>query len=89
MKQIYEDTSFTIGNTPIVKLNNITDLKNIFVKMEARNPSFSVKCRIGSNMIWDAEKKGLIDKSKTLIEATSGNTGISLAFVASARGYKL
>lgn len=85
---IYTDNSLSIGNTPLVKINRIGN-GNIYAKIESRNPSFSVKCRIGANMIWDAEQKGILDKSKTLIEPTSGNTGIALAFVAAARGYKL
>lgn len=86
--QVYDDNSLSIGNTPLVKLNRVTG-GNVYVKMEARNPSFSVKCRIGANMIWDAEKKGILTKGKEIIEATSGNTGIALAFVAASRGYKL
>ncbi|CAL4318412.1 cysteine synthase A [Buchnera aphidicola] len=88
MKKIYTDNSFTIGNTPLVRLNNM-GLGNILVKIESRNPSFSVKCRIGANMIWSAEKKGQLTAKKELIEATSGNTGIALAYVAAARNYKL
>lgn len=88
MTKIFEDNSTSIGNTPIVKLNRVTT-GNVFAKMEARNPSFSVKCRIGANMIWDAEKTGVLTKDKELIEPTSGNTGIALAFVAASRGYKL
>ena len=85
---VYEDNSLSIGNTPLVKLNRITK-GNVYAKMEARNPSFSVKCRIGANMIWDAEKKGVLTEGKELVEPTSGNTGIALAFVAASRGYKL
>ncbi len=88
MSGIYKDNSETIGNTPLVKLNHITD-KNVFVKVEARNPATSVKCRIGANMIWDAEKRGLLKPGMTIVEPTSGNTGIALAFVCAARGYKL
>ncbi|QCI18061.1 cysteine synthase A [Buchnera aphidicola (Aphis nasturtii)] len=88
MSKIYKDNSFTIGNTPIVRLNKIGN-GNILAKIESRNPSFSVKCRIGANMIWDAEKKGNLNKNITLIEATSGNTGIALAYVAAARNYNL
>lgn len=88
MNKIYEDNSLTIGNTPLVKLNNMGK-KNILLKIESRNPSFSVKCRIGANMIWDAEKKGKLNKNIEIIEATSGNTGIALAYVAAARNYKL
>ena len=85
---IYEDNSLAIGNTPLVKLNRVTK-GNVYAKMEARNPSFSVKCRIGANMIWDAEKRGILTEGKELVEPTSGNTGIALAFVAASRGYKL
>lgn len=85
---IFTDNSHTIGNTPLVKLNRVTG-GNVYAKVEARNPSFSVKCRIGANMIWDAEKSGALTKDKEIIEPTSGNTGIALAFVAAARGYKL
>ncbi|MGF1730398.1 cysteine synthase A [Photobacterium kasasachensis] len=88
MSKIYEDNSLTIGNTPLVRLNRVSK-GNVLAKVEARNPSFSVKCRIGANMIWDAEKKGLLKEGVELVEPTSGNTGIALAFVASARGYKL
>ena len=86
--QIYDDNSQAIGKTPLVKLNRVTG-GNVYAKIEARNPSFSVKCRIGANMIWDAEKKGILSEGKELVEATSGNTGIALAFVAAAKGYKL
>jgi cysteine synthase A len=88
MSEIYTDNSQSIGNTPLVKLNRVTG-GNVYAKIEARNPSFSVKCRIGANMIWDAEKSGRLTKDKELIEPTSGNTGIALAFVAASRGYKL
>ncbi|WP_028862594.1 cysteine synthase A [Psychromonas aquimarina] len=88
MTKIFSDNSQTIGNTPLVRLNNVTT-GNVFAKVESRNPSFSVKCRIGANMIWDAEKKGTLTKEKELVEPTSGNTGIALAFVAAARGYKI
>ncbi len=91
MSRIYEDNSFAIGHTPLIKLNSIT--KNakatVLAKIEGRNPAYSVKCRIGANMIWDAEKKGLLNKDKVIIEPTSGNTGIALAYTAAARGYKL
>jgi cysteine synthase len=88
MSKIYEDNSLTIGNTPLVRLNKVSK-GNVLAKVEARNPSFSVKCRIGANMIWDAEKSGKLKAGIELVEPTSGNTGIALAFVAAARGYKL
>ncbi|AVF33553.1 cysteine synthase A [Rahnella sikkimica] len=88
MSKIYEDNSLTIGHTPLVRLNRIGNGR-ILAKVESRNPSFSVKCRIGANMIWDAEKRGILTKDIELVEPTSGNTGIALAYVAAARGYKL
>ena len=91
MAKIYEDITKTIGNTPLVKLNNITKglESTVVAKMEFFNPMASVKDRIGIAMIETAEKAGLIKKDTILIEPTSGNTGIALAFVAAARGYKL
>ena len=91
MRKIYSDNSQSIGNTPLVKLNHLTQgLKTtVLAKIEGRNPACSVKCRIGAAMIWDAEKKGLIKPGVEIIEPTSGNTGIALAYVAAARGYKL
>ncbi|OEE45397.1 cysteine synthase A [Vibrio anguillarum] len=88
MSKIYEDNSLTIGNTPLVRLNKVSKGK-VLAKIEARNPSFSVKCRIGANMIWEAEKVGTLKPGVELVEPTSGNTGVALAFVAAARGYKL
>ncbi|MCR9385613.1 cysteine synthase A [Vibrio metoecus] len=88
MSKIYEDNSLTIGNTPLVRLNKVSQGK-VLAKVESRNPSFSVKCRIGANMIWEAEKQGKLKPGVELVEPTSGNTGIALAFVAAARGYKL
>ena len=88
MSKIYEDNSLTIGHTPLVRLNRIGNGR-ILAKVESRNPSFSVKSRICANMIWDAEKRGILTTGKELVEPTSGNTGIALAFVAAARGYKL
>ena len=88
---IYQDNSLSIGNTPLVKLNRVTDgaPATILAKIEGRNPAYSVKCRIGAAMIWDAEKRGILRLGKELIEPTSGNTGIALAFVAAARGYPI
>ncbi|HII3689957.1 TPA: cysteine synthase A [Pasteurella multocida] len=85
---IYSDNSYSIGNTPLVRLKHFGQ-GNIVVKMEGRNPSFSVKCRIGANMVWQAEKDGILTKEKEIVDATSGNTGIALAYVAAARGYKI
>lgn len=85
---IYADNSYTIGNTPLVRLKNFGN-GNIVAKIEGRNPSFSVKCRIGANMVWQAEKDGILTKDKEIVDATSGNTGIALAYVAAARGYKI
>ncbi|WNC67046.1 cysteine synthase A [Thalassotalea nanhaiensis] len=88
MTNSFQNNPDTIGKTPLVKLNSVTG-GNVFAKIEARNPSFSVKCRIGANMIWDAEKKGTLKKGITIVEPTSGNTGIALAFVAASKGYDL
>ncbi|MGI9275803.1 MAG: cysteine synthase A [Endozoicomonas sp.] len=89
MTTIFQDNSQSIGNTPLVKLNRLAGDNNIFVKIESRNPANSVKCRIGASMIWDAEASGRLKPGMELIEPTSGNTGIALAFVASARGIPL
>ncbi|MFD1007720.1 cysteine synthase A [Oceanisphaera ostreae] len=88
MSKIFEDNTLTIGHTPLVKLNRVSKGR-VLAKVESRNPSFSVKCRIGANMIWDAEKRGELVAGKELIEPTSGNTGIALAFVAASRGYPI
>ncbi len=91
MGKIFTDNSQSIGNTPLIKLNHLaTDGKaTILAKIEGRNPAYSVKCRIGANLIWDAEKRGVLKPGVEIIEPTSGNTGIALAYVAAARGYKL
>ncbi|WP_119468575.1 cysteine synthase A [Vibrio cholerae] len=88
MSKIYEANSLTLGTPPLVRLNKVSNGK-VLAKIEARNPSFSVKCRIGANMIWEAEKQGKLKPGVELVEPTSGNTGVALAFVAAARGYKL
>ena len=87
----FEDNSLSIGNTPLIKLNRIVDGSGtkVYGKIEGRNPSYSVKCRIGSSMIWDAEQRGLLKPGVELVEPTSGNTGIALAFVAASRGYSI
>ncbi len=87
MPHWYEDNSRSIGHTPLVRLNRVTDGAPAIVlgKIEGRNPAYSVKCRIGAAMVWDAEKRGLLGPGKELVEPTSGNTGIALAFVAAAR----
>ncbi|MGF6724274.1 cysteine synthase A [Paraburkholderia sp. GAS41] len=91
MSRWFEDNSRSIGHTPLVRLNRVTDGASAIVlaKIEGRNPAYSVKCRIGASMIWDAEERGELGPGKEIIEATSGNTGIALAYVAAARGIPL
>jgi cysteine synthase A len=91
LQQFFEDNSRSIGNTPLVRLNRVTEgaKATVLAKVEGRNPSYSVKCRIGAAMIWDAEERGLLKPGVTIVEPTSGNTGIALAFVGAARGYKV
>jgi len=89
--KIYEDNSQSIGNTPLIRLNRVIDAggARVLAKIEGRNPAYSVKCRIGAAMIWDAERSGVLKPGMEVVEPTSGNTGIALAFVCAARGYKL
>ncbi|AJA12294.1 cysteine synthase [Pseudomonas putida S12] len=90
MSRIFADNAHSIGNTPLVQINRIAPRGvTILAKIEGRNPGYSVKCRIGANMVWDAESSGRLKPGMTIVEPTSGNTGIGLAFVAAARGYKL
>jgi cysteine synthase len=91
MARWFEDNSRSIGRTPLVRLNRVTDGAPaiILAKIEGRNPAYSVKCRIGASMIWDAEERGLLGPGKEIVEPTSGNTGIALAYVAAARGIPL
>ncbi|MFK3724646.1 cysteine synthase A [Pseudomonas monteilii] len=90
MSRIYADNAHSIGNTPLVQINRIGPRGvTLLAKIEGRNPGYSVKCRIGANMIWEAETSGKLKPGMTIVEPTSGNTGIGLAFVAAARGYKL
>jgi cysteine synthase A len=89
--RVYDDNSYSIGNTPLIQLRKLGEGLGgrILAKVEGRNPAYSVKCRIGASMIWDAEKRDLLQPGGTIIEPTSGNTGIALAYVSAARGYKL
>jgi cysteine synthase A len=87
----HKDNCDSIGNTPLIRINRLTEgLKaTVLAKIEGRNPAYSVKCRIGANMIWDAEERGVLKPEMQVVEPTSGNTGIALAFVCAARGYPL
>ena len=90
MSHIFADNSQSIGNTPLIRINRLGPKGvDILAKIEGRNPAYSVKCRIGASMVWDAEAKGRLKPGMTIVEPTSGNTGIGLAYVAAARGYKL
>jgi cysteine synthase A len=90
MARIFEDNAASIGRTPLVRINHLTKGAHatVLAKIEGRNPAYSVKCRIGASMVWDAEKRGELKPGKAILEATSGNTGIALAFAAAARGYE-
>lgn len=89
MSRIYADNSRSIGRTPLVEITRMTQGAHarVLAKIEGRNPAYSVKCRIGAAMVWDAEERGVLKPGKTILEATSGNTGIALAFAAASRGY--
>jgi len=91
MANYFNDNSLSIGNTPLIRINRITEGAGAIVlaKIEGRNPAYSVKCRIGANMIWEAQKNGQLKAGMEVVEPTSGNTGIALAFVCAAHGYKL
>lgn len=87
--KVFDDISQSIGNTPLVRISKLTSHPKLFAKIESRNPAQSIKCRIGSNMIWQAEKDGILKPGMEIIEPTSGNTGIALAMVGASRGYKV
>ena len=87
---VFSDNSLSIGRTPLVRLNRVVPHgAKVYAKIEGRNPAYSVKCRIGAAMIWDAEQRGVLKQGMEIVEPTSGNTGIALAFVAASRGYKI
>lgn len=85
----FESIIDSIGNTPLVRIKNLSSHPNLYAKLENRNPAHSVKCRIGANMVWQAEKDGLLKEGMEIVEPTSGNTGIALAFAGASRGYKV
>ncbi|MCD8522057.1 MAG: cysteine synthase A [Saccharospirillaceae bacterium] len=87
--KVFDDISQSIGNTPLVRIRHLTEHPAIYAKLENRNPAHSVKCRIGANMIWQAEQDGILKPGMEIVEPTSGNTGIALSFVGAARGYKV
>jgi cysteine synthase len=91
MSNVYQDNPESIGNTPLIRLNRVVQGAGatVLAKIEGRNPAYSVKCRIGAAMVWDAEKRGVLKPGVEIVEPTSGNTGIALAYVAAARGYGL
>jgi cysteine synthase A len=90
MAQLYDDNSLSIGKTPLVRLNRVCGSNaQVYAKIEGRNPAYSVKCRIGAAMVWDAERRNVLKPGMEIVEPTSGNTGIALAFVAAARGYAI
>ena len=89
MSRIVEDNTETIGNTPLVRLRRVTQHPRVYAKIEARNPAFSVKDRVGANLLWSAEQSGLLKEGMSIVEPTSGNTGIALAFAGASRGYKV
>jgi len=86
---VFTDNSQSIGNTPLVQLKNLAPNAQVYAKIESRNPAGSVKCRIGASIVWAAKKSGALSKGMTLVEPTSGNTGVALAFFAASRGYSL
>lgn len=86
---LFDDNSLSIGRTPLVRLRRLGNGATVLAKIEGRNPAYSVKCRIGAAMVWDAEERSILAPGKELVEPTSGNTGIALAFVAASRGYPI
>ena len=90
MAKIYQDNALSIGNTPLVKLNRVVGgHQKVYAKIEGRNPAYSVKCRIGASLIWDAENRGVLKAGMEIVEPTSGNTGIALAMAAAIKGYNM